>query len=122
MRRWYEDVVLVEEEMRRTVEYGNWAAREWMGRAGKHVGTVSEELQEGLSAYACEHEHREIRTCEELTVKWAGIQEKGRAYIAGEIGPGVEVVVALEDDEGAVDEEEEGSPDYEDEADEDMLD
>ncbi|KAF8121845.1 hypothetical protein K438DRAFT_1653350 [Mycena galopus ATCC 62051] len=59
MRRWYEDVVLVEEEMRRTVEYGNWAAREWVARAGKRVGTVSEELQEGLSAYAWEHEHRD---------------------------------------------------------------
>ncbi|KAF8174535.1 hypothetical protein K438DRAFT_1908885 [Mycena galopus ATCC 62051] len=121
MRRWYEDVVLVEEEMRRTVEYGYWAAKEWRGRAEKRAVTVSQELQEGLSAYAREHERREIQTCEGLMAKWAGIREKGRAYISGEIGPGVEVVVTLDDDEGGVDEEE-GSPDYEDEADDDLLD
>ncbi|KAJ7851689.1 hypothetical protein B0H14DRAFT_2581347 [Mycena olivaceomarginata] len=72
----------------------------------------------GACREACGHE---IRMCEELTAKWAGIQEKGCAYIVGEISPGMEVAVMLEDDKGTIDEEE-GSLDYEDKVDEDMLD
>jgi hypothetical protein len=33
MRRWYEDVVLVEEEMGRTIQYGYWEAGEWLERS-----------------------------------------------------------------------------------------
>ncbi|KAJ7715054.1 hypothetical protein B0H16DRAFT_1667163 [Mycena metata] len=63
MRRWREDVVLVEEEMRRTIEYGHWAAVEWMGRATERLSSgVSKELQEGLTAYAWEQADREGRT------------------------------------------------------------
>jgi hypothetical protein len=33
MHRWYEDVVLVEEEMGRTIQYGYWEAGEWLERS-----------------------------------------------------------------------------------------
>jgi hypothetical protein len=45
---------------------------------------VSEELQEGLKAYAQEQVHHKIETCEDLTAKWAHIQEKGHGYLAWE--------------------------------------
>jgi hypothetical protein len=48
--RWREDVVLVEEEMRRTIEYGYWAAWEWSERAARRASVVDAELQEGLNA------------------------------------------------------------------------
>ncbi|KAF8145921.1 hypothetical protein K438DRAFT_1498209, partial [Mycena galopus ATCC 62051] len=70
MCRWYEDVVLTEEEMRRTIEYGRWAGAQWIIRAGARRGTVDEELLEGLQAYSREQEARESRTCTELTAKW----------------------------------------------------
>ncbi|KAJ6476013.1 hypothetical protein C8R47DRAFT_1178917 [Mycena vitilis] len=118
MRRWHEDVVLVEEEMRRTIEYGHWMALEWDSRTEARVGAVEPELMEGLRAYAREQQDREIRTADGLTVKWAGLRAKGRAYLARETAPGVEIVVPLDDDDaGAESDEEEGPPNYEDEED-----
>jgi hypothetical protein len=125
MRRWHEDVVLVEEEMRRTIEYGYWSAGEWLTRTGARGGTVEEELQEGLAVYAAEQVHRETKTSEELTAKWARIRERGRAYLAWETAAGTDVVIPLGDDdevEGEGDnEEEEGPPDYADEGDDEIL-
>lgn len=122
MRRWHEDVVLVEEEMRRTIEYGYWSAGEWITRASVRAGAVEDELLEGLTGYAREQEHREIVTCEQLSAKWARIRERGRAFLARETLPGVEVVIPLdEDNAGEDDEEEEGLPDYEDEGDDEIL-
>jgi uncharacterized protein HemY len=122
MRRWNEDVVLVEEEMRRTIEYGYWSAHEWLTRRMARAGTVEDELMEGLTAYAREQEHREITTSQQLTTRWAQIREKGRRFLARETAQGVEVVVPLDvDDEGEDDENEEGPPDYEDEGDDEIL-
>jgi hypothetical protein len=124
MCRWHEDVVLVE-EMRRTIEYGYWEASEWVRRAGGRVGTVDEELLEGLTGYAREQQDREIKTCESLTVKWAKIRERGRAYLARETptAGGKAVVVALDaEDDEEVGDEEEGPLDYEDEGDDEILD
>ncbi|KAJ7136482.1 hypothetical protein C8R43DRAFT_893858 [Mycena crocata] len=114
MRRWHEDVVLVEEEMHRTIEYGFWAAENWLARAGARVGLVDEQLQEGLVAYAHEQAQREVDTVEKLRVDWALVREKGRAYLAGETLAGTEIVVPVDDEK---DEDEEGSPDYADEGD-----
>jgi hypothetical protein len=122
MRRWQEDVVLVEEEMCRTIEYGYWSAYEWARRAGARAGTVDSELLEGLTAYAREQQNRETTTCERLTTNWAKIREKGRAYLARETVAGVEVVVLLDDEEEQIgDDGEEGPPDYEDEGDDEIL-
>ncbi|KAJ6475387.1 hypothetical protein C8R45DRAFT_1102680 [Mycena sanguinolenta] len=107
MRRWHEDVVLVEEEMRRTIEYD-----------GEH---------EGLMAYAREQQSRETETCEKLQARWAGVRAKGRVYLARETAPGTEVVVVDLDEEGypgadGGDEDgEEGEPDYEDEGDDEVM-
>ncbi|KAJ6517558.1 hypothetical protein DFH09DRAFT_1332356 [Mycena vulgaris] len=124
MRRWHEDVVLVEEEMRRTIAYGEWAGQEWEQRTGGRAGTVTIELQEGLRAYALEQAWRETKTCERLEGNWAAIRERGRAYLAHQTlsGPELEVPIVDEDGrEGRDDDEEEGPPDYEDEGDEEML-
>ncbi|KAF8148323.1 hypothetical protein K438DRAFT_1625581 [Mycena galopus ATCC 62051] len=119
MRRWQEDVVLVEEEMRCTIEYGYWSACEWARWAGARSGTVDNELLDGLTAYAREQQIRETTTCETLTATWVKIREKGRAYLAREM------VVSLNDDEEqggeGDDDEEEGLPDHEDEGDDEIL-
>jgi hypothetical protein len=125
MQRWHEDVILVEEEMRRNIEFGYWEAGEWERRVGGRVGSVNNELLEGLTAYAQEQQDREIKTADTLTAKWAKIREKGRTYLVRETptATGEAVVVAL-DAEGdeEVDDEEEGPPDYEDEGDNEVLD
>ncbi|KAJ6479819.1 hypothetical protein C8R45DRAFT_1054444 [Mycena sanguinolenta] len=106
-RRWHEDVVLVEEEMRRTIEYGHWLAGEW---------------NEGLAAYTQEQAHREEETCRILMKWWAGVREKGRAYLAHETALGVEVVIPVDEDDAAEHDDEEGAPDYEDEGDDEIMD
>jgi hypothetical protein len=99
MRRWREDIVLVEEEMRCTIEYGYWSAGTWATREEGRAGTVEAELQEDLAAYAREQQWREIETCDKLKQKWAGVRAKGHAYLAKETAPGVDVVVVDLDDD-----------------------
>lgn len=124
MRRWHEDVVLVEEEMRRTIEYGYWQAEEWLVLSTARAGTVEEQLQEGLTAYAKEQAHREAMTGEMLRGNWAGIRGMGRAYLARETAPSNEVVTTeiREEVEGREEDEEDDAedevPEEEDEEDE----
>ncbi|KAJ7434713.1 hypothetical protein FB451DRAFT_1063154 [Mycena latifolia] len=121
--RWGEDTVLVEEEMRRTIEYGIYQVGEWLER-GQARMDVGAELQEGLYAYAREQADREARTCEKLRRNWAQVHENGCAFLARET-PASMRILAREDEanvmgEGDDDEEdeEEERPDYEDEEDE----
>ncbi|KAJ6490862.1 hypothetical protein C8R45DRAFT_1053137 [Mycena sanguinolenta] len=114
MRRWHEDVVLVEEEMHPA---GAWARRE-----GGRAGQVESELQEGLVAYAREQQWRERETCGMLGWKWTAVRAKGRAYLARETAPGVEVVVVDEEEYGLGGaDDDEGSPDYEDKGDDEVV-
>ncbi|KAJ6451151.1 hypothetical protein C8R45DRAFT_848553 [Mycena sanguinolenta] len=117
MRRWHEDVVLVEEEMRRTIEYGYWQAREWLERSVVRESVVGEELQEGLKAYALEQAQREASTCEDLTAKWGFWRERGRQYLQ-RATPASDTLLPPEppDREGDDDDDnEEGAPEYDDE-------
>ncbi|KAJ7025446.1 hypothetical protein C8F04DRAFT_1212864 [Mycena alexandri] len=111
MRRWHKDIVLVEEEMRCTIQYGYW-------EAGGMAKAVDEVLQEGLKAYVLEQVHREARMCDQLKAKWAPWRERGQLYLAHQTLP-IEVFGAPveernpgdEDDDG----EDEGLPDDDDE-------
>jgi hypothetical protein len=50
--RWTEEVDLVEEEMRRVLDFQNWKAEWWKGLISEHPGVMDESLREGLVAYA----------------------------------------------------------------------
>ncbi|KAJ6506688.1 hypothetical protein C8R45DRAFT_816824 [Mycena sanguinolenta] len=120
MRRWHEDVVLVEEEMRRTIQYGYWQAGQWLDRSVARDGEVDGVLQEGLKAYALEQVHREAKTCDALKAKWGYWRERGQLYLAGET-PASNVIRPDGDGrEDSDEEDDEGAPDYEDEE-EDIL-
>ncbi|KAJ7617529.1 hypothetical protein DFH06DRAFT_1274184 [Mycena polygramma] len=99
-RRWHEDIVKVEEEMRRTIEFGVSMARKWEVRAAAR-SHVSPALAEGLRVYALEHAHREQETCDNLTRRWAGLREKAREYRAGlpQDGGGRPLVIDLEEED-----------------------
>ncbi|KAJ7661813.1 hypothetical protein B0H17DRAFT_1185128 [Mycena rosella] len=113
MRRWDEDVVLVEEEMHRTIQYGYWEAGEWLQRSVAREGTVTPELEEGLKAYALEQTHHKAKTCEKLLGDWACVREWGRAYLTRETLPsdrmGTMNQPAVDDDEDDDAEDEEGT-------------
>ncbi|KAJ7675661.1 hypothetical protein DFH06DRAFT_1317822 [Mycena polygramma] len=103
--RWREELVLVEEEMRRTIEFGEWAQRRWLAKAEARtimLGTnapISAEVAEGVRAYALEHAERERLTCEELRESWGPIRARAAAYLRGEdITGGQEIVVEVDRD------------------------
>ncbi|KAJ7933057.1 hypothetical protein B0H13DRAFT_2307333 [Mycena leptocephala] len=75
--RWHEDIVIVDEEMHRTIEYGAWMAAEWERWASARTA-VSPELAEGLRA----------------------LRGRAKDYLAGVRGQGGEVVVEIDPDEG----------------------
>ncbi|KAJ6448608.1 hypothetical protein DFH09DRAFT_965993 [Mycena vulgaris] len=89
-RRWREDLVMVEEEMRRTIEFGEWAGKVWKLRASartKRLGTaapISPEVAEGVRAYAMKQVDRERRTTDKLTREWAPIRARAAEYLRGE--------------------------------------
>ncbi|KAJ7027747.1 hypothetical protein C8F04DRAFT_1189304 [Mycena alexandri] len=104
-RRWREELVLVEEEMRRTIAYGVSAEQRWLARAEARtvmLGTseaMSAEAAEGVRAYALEQADREQRTCERLRADWAPIRARGAQYLAGmDISGQGEIVVQVDRD------------------------
>ncbi|KAF8188524.1 hypothetical protein K438DRAFT_1764272 [Mycena galopus ATCC 62051] len=72
--RWREELVLVEEEMRRVLEFCVWKAKWWRKKAepGEDCDgvTVSAELAEGLAAYALEQAAREEAWLAAWGAKW----------------------------------------------------
>jgi hypothetical protein len=47
-----EEVLLLKEEMRRTIAFLDWKTKWWMDRQGARTNVTSKELREGLDAYA----------------------------------------------------------------------
>jgi hypothetical protein len=79
-----EEIQLVEEEMRRALEFGRWSQNLWMQRATLRTGTTSQ-LQEGLMAYAAEMADMEDRRRILWEVKWADIRERARLVLEGQL-------------------------------------
>ncbi|KAJ7170324.1 hypothetical protein C8R43DRAFT_944839 [Mycena crocata] len=105
-RRWNEDVVLVDEEMGRTIEFGAWSACTWRTRATARNRKLTPELAEGLNAYAMEHVEREERTCLKLAREWQGLRERAKDYLAGvPADHGAKLVVELGEEEPESDDE-----------------
>lgn len=98
---------MVEEEMRRTIEFGYWQAAVWEVRATTRSRGVDDVLREGLVAYAQEHVTREQVTSARLQKRWGGIRGKGQAYLARQpLSEGETVLVSVGDDAGDGDDDE----------------
>ena len=50
--RWEEEVLLLQEEMRRVVHFLEWKSKDWTSRVDARAGIVAAEVSLGLSAYA----------------------------------------------------------------------
>ena len=50
--RWEEEVTLLQEEMRRVVQFLEWRSVDWLAKVDSRVGTVAPAVHAGLSAYA----------------------------------------------------------------------
>ncbi|KAJ7164587.1 hypothetical protein C8R43DRAFT_1122464 [Mycena crocata] len=109
--RWREQLVKLEEEMRRYIHSGESERTSWLERAdartvmlqpgedGESVA-IDAAVREGARAYALEQADRERRTCEMLERDWAPLRAKGRAYLRGEDMSGLpEVVIEVDQDQ-----------------------
>ncbi|KAJ7430009.1 hypothetical protein B0H11DRAFT_1765883 [Mycena galericulata] len=105
-KRWREDLVMVEEEMRRTIEFGEWAEKRWTTRATMRtqmLGTskpMTPEVEEGVRAYALEHADRERRTNAQLIKSWGPIRARAQEYLSGrDISGQTTILVPVDPDE-----------------------
>ncbi|KAJ7170315.1 hypothetical protein C8R43DRAFT_1120743 [Mycena crocata] len=114
--RWREELILLEEEMRRVIVFCIWKANWWRERVAARPG-VDDVLAEGLSAYALEQVNRETRWSTTWASRWSAVRERAGLAVRDHIvNVAEEVLVPLEvdlDDE----DEEDYAPDagYEDE-------
>jgi hypothetical protein len=104
--RWHEELVVVEEEMHRTIEFGDWEEARWIERStartvmlGEAYMPISAEVAEGVRVYALEHADRERRTSKKLRRDWGAIRARAGQYLQGEdISGGAEIVVEMDRD------------------------
>lgn len=119
--RWHEEVILLEEEMRRVLEFCNWKAQWWRERVApvhpESRGTIGPELAEGLHAYACEQVHREQQWAATWERKWAPVHARVAVVLRDglvDVAEDLLVPIEVELDDAAAEEEEYGLDDVDD--------
>ncbi|KAI5894719.1 uncharacterized protein SCHCODRAFT_02598112 [Schizophyllum commune H4-8] len=80
-RRWYEEVVLLEEEMRRSVVHCHWVSGQWGHRGSKRTTATTAELKEGLAAYAAEQSSVWEALAEKMSRTWEQCSRAARAHL-----------------------------------------
>lgn len=73
--RWREELILLEEEMRRVLVFCQWKA-EWWDRRQQMRAEVDSELAEGLAAYAKEQAARERFWAADWETKWVAVRAR----------------------------------------------
>ncbi|KAJ7180060.1 hypothetical protein C8R43DRAFT_871124 [Mycena crocata] len=82
--RWREELILLDEEMRRVLVYCEWKAHWWRDRRVPRTG-ISPELKEGLCAYALEQEARERWWAEKWAAKWAAVRARAKRALEDDV-------------------------------------
>ncbi|KAL0571201.1 hypothetical protein V5O48_010766 [Marasmius crinis-equi] len=93
-RRPREELRLVEEEMRRSIEYCHYQAGWWTRQVGRREG-VCPWLAEGLKAYAKQQSEIEINRAVRWGERWAPIRERAKRILACVSDPAYEGFVPL---------------------------
>ncbi|KAJ6461985.1 hypothetical protein C8R47DRAFT_993232 [Mycena vitilis] len=119
--RWREEVILVEEEMRRTLAYCQWKGAWWMARVApvrpETRRAIDPQLAEGLRAYALEQAARERKWEAAWSEKWAAVRQRGSLVLQDhlvQVTDDLMVPLEVELDDG-VDEQEEYGGEEDDE-------
>ncbi|RDB24457.1 hypothetical protein Hypma_008439 [Hypsizygus marmoreus] len=79
-QRWTEEVILVDEEMRRVLEFGRWRATWWEEQAQRRGSEGV--LLEGVQAYAYKQADAERRLVSIWESRWAPVRARARATVA----------------------------------------
>ncbi|KAK7046263.1 hypothetical protein R3P38DRAFT_2507036 [Favolaschia claudopus] len=102
--RWQEEVTLLEEEMRRTLQYLQWRSDWWKQQIGRR-GLADGPQLEGETSYALRQAAIQSTLAEEFTKEWRGLDELIRRGRAGELvdgageAPGTAAAAADSDEE-----------------------
>ena len=83
--RWEEEVILVDEEMRRVLEFCRWKTEWWLEQVPLREG-LRPQLAEGLHAYAEEQADMERRICLSWTNKWSRARELAAPILQAALG------------------------------------
>ena len=74
-QRWQEEVELLREEMRRTLEYLRWRSSFWVAKAMKSDRPSSSPLCEGLNAYAFQQADVFMSLHDRFLSLWQGLEQ-----------------------------------------------
>ncbi|KAF7980030.1 hypothetical protein HWV62_40156 [Athelia sp. TMB] len=85
--RWHEELMLLQEEMRRVIAFSYARATWWKGRPEQRPN-VDSALAEGLQAYALEHAAQETAFVATLEEKWGSVRERVKAVLKALAKPG----------------------------------
>jgi hypothetical protein len=83
--RWREELILLEEEMQRSVVFCAWKQKWWQDHTEPRPG-VSVPLAEGLQAYALEQVDREAGWISGWTAKWSAVHERFALVLKVHVG------------------------------------
>ncbi|KAJ6479764.1 hypothetical protein C8R45DRAFT_1101208 [Mycena sanguinolenta] len=106
--RWREELILLEEEMRRVLEFCKWKEWWWRERLSPvrpdSHGPIDSVLAEGLRAYALEQANRERQWAQTWEGKWAAVRAQAALIVRDHVGDVEDEVfvpleVELEDEE-----------------------
>jgi hypothetical protein len=107
--RWKEEIELLEEEMRRAIQFCAWKANWWEEQAGRRT-LVSAHLAEGIAAYAAENATAERRRLLSWLSHWEAVRQRARLVLenhlsgneeGGQMGA-LEIEIEDEDDEAPI--------------------
>lgn len=77
---WLEEVGLLCEEMRRSLEFCAWSWAWWQGKLTSRE-TVDLELQEGLASYAHERMQAELNFSNKWSTQWSIVHRHALAFV-----------------------------------------
>lgn len=68
-------MLLLDEEMRRSIQFGSWKARWWKEQTDRRT-SLPVHLSEGITAYALQHAAAETQRIISWSTRWAAIRER----------------------------------------------
>jgi hypothetical protein len=106
--RWREEVVLLDEEMHRALDYCWWRSQWWNSRV-EIKKALAPHIAEGLSAYAREQQDAEQARALSWAAQWSAVRARAVSVLNGHLSSLPQLTVEITDDE------EDGGEDEEDE-------
>lgn len=100
--------------MRRSIQFCGWKAKWWKEQIDRRP-SISEQLREGLTAYAVQHASTEQRRIIAWSTKWAAIRERAAVVLGAHLVGREDQVTVSELDIELEDEDEDAIPILDDE-------